>query len=123
MLLPLVKDLLSCIYNVSNIHGQKPLQTTPALTFFLEQVEQGGDKVKSTFKLTVGPSTVLAGDGPPAEPAKLNTSSTCCDSALDASGRNMFAYTAPKETPKYFGRNRDVFAYFVPSETPKYSER
>jgi hypothetical protein len=83
MLLPLVKDLLSGIYNVSDIRGQKTLQTTPALTFFLEQVAQGGDKVKSTFKLTVGPSTVLAGDGPPAEPANLNTSSTCCDSALE----------------------------------------
>ncbi len=83
MLLPLVKDLLSGIYNVSNIQGQKTLQSTPALTFFLEQVAQGGDKVKSTFKLTVGPSTVLAGDGPLAKPKNLNNSSTCCESTQD----------------------------------------
>ena len=83
MLLPLVKDLLSGIYNVSHVHGQKTLQTTPALTFFLEQVAQGGDKVKSTFKLTVGPSTALAGDGPLAKPKNLNNSSTCCESTQD----------------------------------------
>ena len=100
ILIPLVKDLLSGIYNnVSDIHGKKTLQTIPTLTFFLEQVAQGDDKVKSTFKLTVGPNTVLTGDEPPSKPvpANLNISSTCCDSTLEGTFSPILG---PKKHPK-----------------------
>ncbi len=85
LLLPLVKDLLSGIYNnVSDIQGKPSLQNIPTLTLFLEQVAQGNDKLKSTFKLTVGPNTVLTGDEPLAKPAEdMDTSLTCCSSTME----------------------------------------
>ena len=85
MVLPLVKDLLAGLYdknNGSDSGSVKKSQTLPTLTLFLEQVAQRGDKVRSTFKLTVGPNKVLAGEEEPPKPVKAVISSispTRCD--------------------------------------------
>jgi hypothetical protein len=84
-LFPLLKDLLSGIYdNVADIHDKKPFQGIPALTFFLEQVAQGGDKV--TFQLSIGQNKVSTGSESLAKhvtEANSNISSTCCDSTME----------------------------------------